>query len=583
MWDVTNEMSAREGEVPSVTSEAAVRPKPAASGGTQPPPPSDRGASQASKVSGWAILTLLTALLVDVLFEGWIQQMFGHWSVGAGAKAEWVIADWPKDLKSALFILVLLAALVKVAIDRSWRDFLTKAELALAILGVVMVIAGLLGGSDAKLIGEALFVYFRGVIVFFAWRALKPSWKQLKPVVIIVLVIAVVNAAIATVETVVGYPSYPWFGWTDLTWARISRAHALLNHPNHLGHFLMVVTLGMVAWFSTLERVPKKMWWLFGFLAFGLSAAQSRESAVGFVAGVLVIWWIRRTPVRPLAIAAAVMIALIGLQTVVTPENRATITKRVLGVFAALGVPSGSEDEEEGVPQREIRVLFYQQGLTLWMQSPLLGYGIGQFGGTVAFQSDPNWNDTLTDDKVNPKDPDFNLHGAKPDQVDSFWLHLTVETGILGLAAYLAWMFFLARPLIQFRVRGPWLGKRRPRGPPPAYSPAVLWAAAVLGASLLIAFMSPSLEDQLYPTLMFTAIGLGWVALRRGDQPGMAPVAGWLTGPAKRDPAVPTNPNPADAESSDPESARAVPTRTVTEESAPAQETGEHSPRRDGE
>ncbi|WP_163512791.1 O-antigen ligase family protein [Fodinicola acaciae] len=462
-----------------------------------------------SRALSTIILVLLGALLVDVLFEGWIQQLFGH----AGPidpktlQPTWVLADWPKDVKSALFLALLAFTLLKVAIDQSWRDFLTKAELALAALGVIMVASGLLGGSGLTLIGQALFVYFRGVIVFFAWRAVRPTMRQLKPIFYVVGAIAVVNATIAIVESMLGYPIYKLLGWTDLTWANINRAHALLNHPNHLGHFLMVIEIGLMAWFTTRDRISKKHWFLFGLLAWGMAATQSRESAIGFVLGIAVIWWLRRKPVRPLVFGLIVVVLFSGLQLVATPSNVGVLAKRILGVFNAFQTPSGQETE--GTSSREIRVLFYQQGLGLYAKKPVLGYGVGQFGGTVAYQANPKWYEKFN----------FRLHGAKPDQVDSFWLHLLVETGALGFLAYLIWLFFLVAPMVRSRTRGP------------DVSPFVLWGPPVVVAAILSAFLSPLLEDQLFPVLLFTVLGLGWSTLRRGDSADAIP-ATLLAGPA---------------------------------------------------
>jgi O-antigen ligase len=462
-----------------------------------------------SRALSTIILILLGALLVDVLFEGWIQQLFGH--VGPidpkTHQPTWILADWPKDVKSALFLVLLAFTVLKVAIDQSWRDFLTKAELALAALGVIMVASGLLGGSGLTLIGQALFVYFRGVIVFFAWRAVRPTMRQIKPIFYVVGAIAVLNATIAIVESMVGYPVYRLLGWTDLTWANINRAHALLNHPNHLGHFLMVIEIGMMAWFSTRDKITKKQWVLFGLLAWGMAATQSRESAIGFMLGIAVIWFLRRKPIRPLIFGLIIVVGFSGLQLVATPSNVGVLAKRILGVFNAFQTPSGQEGE--GTSSREIRILFYQQGIGLYAKKPVLGYGVGQFGGTVAYQANPKWYDKFG----------FRLHGAKPDQVDSFWLHLLVETGALGFIAYLLWLFFLISPMVRSRTRGP------------GVSPFVLWGPPVVVAAMMSAFLSPLLEDQLFPVLLFTVLGLGWSTLRRGDSTEAVP-ATLLAGPA---------------------------------------------------
>ena len=474
---------------------------------TAPPPPPRT--SVPSRLLGWAVVGVLVALLADVLLEGWVQQLAGHWTRTPKGSELWVVADWPKTVKTALYVGLAVLTVAKVAVDARWRDFLTRADVALAGLGAVLVLSGLVGGSHPSLIGQALFVYFRGVIVFYAWRALDPSPRTVRRVMLGLGAFLLLSAVIAIVQTVVGYPSYRWLGWTDLTWAKLNRAHALFNHPNNLGHVLMLGLLGLLAWFAVRERVGRRWWVLFGVFAFGLSATQSRESTIGFALGALVIWLLRRSARKTIAVAAAIVVVCAGLQLAVSPANRAVLTGRVLGLFNAVAHPDSAEPycvqgdpacpEGEGVPRREIRVLFAQQGLRIWAQHPVLGLGVGQFGGIVAYKDNPHWADKLG----------FRLHGAKPDQVDSFWLHLFVEVGVLGVLAYLVWLYFLVAPMVRARERA-----RCGRA-------FLLWGPAALVASVFIALLSPSLEDPLYPPLLFTVLGLGWVALRRpAAEPG---------------------------------------------------------------
>jgi hypothetical protein len=436
---------------------------------------------------GNALLAALVVLLIDVLFEGWVQQLFGDpGPLDSQGYATTLFPLWPKLLKSGLFLAVLAITVVKVAIDGRWRDFTTKTELALVALAAVMVVSGLLGGSSPVLIGQALFVYFRGVIVFFAWRALRPTKRQIKPVLLVAGGVAVVNAAIAIVEFAVGRPAFQALGWTDLRWAQLARAHALFNHPNHLGHFLMVVELGLLCWFVTMPRVPKKMWLLFGFLALGMSASQSRESAIGFALGAAVVWWLRRRSVKPVLVALVLVLGFAGMQVLI-PKNQATVSDRLAGVFNAIsgGKPGAAGKDDPGASKQEIRIVFFKQGAVLLASRPLFGYGVGQFGGTVAFQHDPLWYQKFN----------FALMHSSADQVDSFWLHLVVETGALGLLAYLIWLWTLISPIVRSKIRD---------------SPLAFWAPAVLVASVLIAVLSPALEDQLYPVLMFTVLGWAW-------------------------------------------------------------------------
>jgi hypothetical protein len=127
----------------------------------------------------------------------------------------------------------------------------------------------------------------------------------------------------------------------------------------------------------------------------------------------------------------------------------------------------------------------------------------------VAYQHDPNW---AADPRFGPNG--FNTYGFSDITVDSFWLHLTVETGTLGLIAYLVWLTFLVLPLIRATRR---FAGRTTRGPTETAEahPTVYWGVATVIFCGLIAFLSPSLEDPLLPIAMFTVVGMAWVMLGR--------------------------------------------------------------------
>jgi O-antigen ligase len=218
----------------------------------------------------------------------------------------------------------------------------------------------------------------------------------------------------------------------------------------------------------------------------------------------------------------------------VRPGNLAELGRRVAGIFGAVQTPSGTEDcegyatnrecvEAGKVQEREIRLLFFQQGARLLAHRPILGYGVGQFGGIVAEQNDPDWE----------KDPrfrlesmpnGFDLHDFGGTTVDSFWLHLAVEVGVLGLLAYLAWLWLLVVPLIgltrRYTGRRVW-GAGKPRAPTGRHaSPEVpeervqamaLWGIGAMLFTVIVSVLAPTLEDPLFPPLLFAVLGFGWV------------------------------------------------------------------------
>jgi hypothetical protein len=316
--------------------------------------------------------------------------------------------------------------------------------------------------------------------------------------------------------------------------------------------------LGMLAYFVTRPPAAKvgwRWWSVFTGVAVAFSATQSRESLIGFVAGTGVIVLMRRGGWPVLRVASVALLLVVGFATAqiaLSPGNREELQRRLAGVISAFEVRSGEEgtsycvagsqdcgaDGRSEIPQREVRVLYAQQGTELWLKRPVLGYGVGQFGGIVATEHDPRW---WADPRFGLHG--FNMHGFNAQQVDSFWLHLLVETGAVGSLAYLTWLAMLVAPFLALalRSRGNGPAPRAPPAPdrriPPVVSgparrvlhPAAYWAPAAVALGVMIAFFSASLEDPVFPPLLFTVLGVAWLLLRRGEltpQPSSTPDPG---------------------------------------------------------
>jgi hypothetical protein len=483
------------------------------------------------------LLVLIAALLVEVLFESWVQGLFGNQSVDANGNLVGSLPNWPKDVKNGLLVALVGLTFVKITMERRWREFRTRADVALVVLTVVMILAGVFNGSGPKLIGEAIFVYLRGAIVFYAVRALHPTWPQIKRVLWIVGAVVGLNVLIAIAQII--HPA-PAPGQIDHTWADLHRSTGLLDHPNHLGHILGVVLVGLFAWMTGLPKVTRWWWAAFGVAALGMAATQSRESMLAAVASGVLIWLLRRrgrravrgtdepagpasgTPGRTVLIGGIVILGLFAINTALQPGDLAQLRYRIEGFFHAVQTPAGAEKcpgmttkeaVESGCEQaREVRLLFIEQGARLLVHRPVLGYGVGHFGGIVAEDNDPHWN-------TNPRLPGgFNLYDFDGTTVDCFWLHEGVETGVLGLLAYLAWLWLLTVPLLgvtrRFAGRRVWgAGGRRAQADGRAQTVA-LWAVGAMFFTVIVACFSPALEDPLYPPLVFAVFGIGWVLTR---------------------------------------------------------------------
>ncbi|WP_175440124.1 O-antigen ligase family protein [Micromonospora nigra] len=550
-------------------------------------------------------MTLVGVLLVHVLFETWAQVLSGPTSTDPRANLR-EAAQWPKHLKTALYLGLAALAVVKVAVDRLWHRFRTTADLALVVLVLVMVLAGAVNDSSATLMGEALFVYFRGAVVFYALRAADLDRVLVRRMLLPAAVVVGVNVVIALVQMVVGAPAHSALGWVDLTWADQSRAQGLQPHPNHLGHLLGLCLLGFLAWVAVNRSVPRRWWAVATVVAVAMSATQSRESLLGVLAaGGLVVLLVRGNTRRVLAVCLVVVLCT-AAQVAVRPDNRAEWERRWDNAFSGLRNPAGSESTaarpsaptspaarpsgptsptarpsgspatptagtrpsgaptvtarpsptREGAttppgrkptsgaslrpsapaatrqpaaspqpaasrtpaPVREIRVLYLQQVARILPRQPVLGFGIGQFGGVVAEKNDPNWH-------RNPKfgPAGFNRYGFHAVQVDSFWLHLVMEVGLLGLVVYLVWLAAVALPLLR-RIRQARRGAAAP-------AQSTVWGVTALVFACVVGFLSPSLEDPLLPPLLWTVVGVAWWVTRSAPEPATGG-----TVPAPREP-----------------------------------------------
>jgi hypothetical protein len=291
---------------------------------------------------------------------------------------------------------------------------------------------------------------------------------------------------------------------------------------------------------------------------------------------------LRKARYKIFAIAMTLVLVSTAAQWVGRPEMLRELLKRVGAVGSAIEIGSGEEEgrcppdtdpadcAKERLPRREVRVLYIQQGIRLWAAAPVLGYGVGQFGGIVAWEHDNEW---YKDSRFGPDG--FNMHGFQAKQVDLFWLHLLVEVGTVGTLFYLLWYLLLGLPQIKAARRrnrsdsgGARAGGRRDatlfEERPYWAQMAILWAPAVLVFGAVIAFLSPALEDPLYPPLMFGVLGLGWLALSTKDR-------------------LPADPDPAGAGTTvdDPAS---PPSTSIVDGVTPAGPDGSNPPvRRDGD
>jgi O-antigen ligase len=202
------------------------------------------------------------------------------------------------------------------------------------------------------------------------------------------------------------------------------RLASLFGDPNVFGAFLVVAVPFAVLGAARLPN--RRLRWLSGGIAFVLLLALwlsfSRGSWIALVLGVVTM--LALIDRRALLICLLLAVTSFGT-AVVMPRNllvpdqrRPRLVESTVDRVGAIGVGG------------DLRTLFVIQSLPIMRDHPLLGVGPGRFGGAVAF---------------NYGTPIYDEYGFRPlfwnpaqRTVDNFWLHLLVETGVLGVVAFLA-------------------------------------------------------------------------------------------------------------------------------------------------
>ena len=148
---------------------------------------------------------------------------------------------------------------------------------------------------------------------------------------------------------------------------------------------------------------------------------------------------------RPIRIAAVVMVLAL-LVALFMPRNLLCLTCEARPDL--VGSTFGRVDTVG--TGRDLRVLFVLNGMPILADHPLLGVGPGMYGGAAAdIYGTPVYARYGTDEL---------FANATQRTVDDFWLHLVVESGLLGLTAYLAMVGTALAPIIQ-RARTAALGR----------------------------------------------------------------------------------------------------------------------------
>ncbi|HET8586344.1 MAG TPA: O-antigen ligase family protein, partial [Candidatus Limnocylindria bacterium] len=282
------------------------------------------------------------------------------------------------------------------------------------------------------------------------------------------------------------------------------RVGSIVRDPNVLG-----TLIGLTLPFALLGVVhfERPRWrWTAGVVALLMATAllltYSRGSWLGVVAGLAVVLLLLDRRVFLIAIAVAVV--ALGI---------ATYMPRDLLVSEPGGGPhkapqfnawDTTEERVSAVGEgRDLRSMFVVNAMPILRDHPLVGVGPGRYGGAVAYDlRTPIYAEYGTDELL-----------TRQRTVDNFWLHILIESGVLGAAAFIAMLVLLGFRLVRVALRS--RGVRY-----------ILAAGALGGMATVVVSTGTTmlLEGNTVAFMFWFVLGIGSVLSLAPEQPEAASV-----------------------------------------------------------
>jgi len=349
-------------------------------------------------------------------------------------------------LSEALLAAVGITLIAQSARRGSLRNAVGHPTVGLAVafvaLAAISAVANSVPGAQAV---AGIGFTIDAVALFLLARIVRFGPRQAL-IAIAFVVGLVLAAALVTVAQALLTPHLLGLSALRGRFGELYRLAAFFGDPNTLAAFLAAAIPFALFGATGLRASRGRRVALAGafLLVLALWLSFSRGGWLGAVGGfaIAAILFDRR------ALRVGLLVVVIGLVVAVamprnllcdTCEDELDLFRSTFGRFGAIG---------EG---RDLRTLFIANAVPIVADHPVLGVGPGRYGGAAAdIFGTPIYARYATDRLfINPTQR----------TVDDFWLHLVVETGLLGLLLYLAMVGAGLRQVVRAARAAAW-GRR---------------------------------------------------------------------------------------------------------------------------
>lgn len=400
----------------------------------------------------------------------------------------------------ALLLLVGLVLLVRSVRGGTFVPAVRHpVSIALGVFVLVALASALVNGVPPMVAAVGLAYTIDAAVLFYLVRMAGFGHRQVRLTVAAIVAIVAVGAVIAVAQAVLSPSILGLTGVVGRSGEDV-RIGSIVRDPNVFG-----TLIGLALPFSVfaITRMPTRTQrrWAIGItflLTLALLLTYSRGSWLGIGGGfVLVALLVERR-----ALLAFAVIAVLALGTAFAmPRGLLPATSSTGDPVEEVEPfnPFGSTIDRVGAigQGRDLRWMFMMNALPILRDHPIIGVGPGRYGGAAAWNFDsPIYEEYGTEDVF----PDWYVQRT----VDNFWLHILVETGVVGAAALVGAILLVGVPLVRAAFR--------------ARASRFVVAAGVVGGAAAVSLSTSTtmlLEGNTVAFLFWFLLGLGSLTVPR--------------------------------------------------------------------
>ena len=327
----------------------------------------------------------------------------------------------------ALLLSVTIALLARAARqDRLVAAFRHPVTALLGAFSLVALVSTLVNAVPPHVAVLGMVFTLDAAVLFFLPRLVAWSTRQMVWAVGAFLAIVVAAALVALAQALLRPDLLGLYVMTG-QFGELYRLGAFIGDPNVLGAFITAAAPFALLAATHLDsqrhrRIAVAIAFLL-MLILWLTFSRGAWLALAVSTIAVLAWFGRRTLVLSLAILVlSFLTANFMPRDLILFDGQGGVRPNVIGsTFDRMGAVG------EG---RDLRIRFVINALPIIADHPLIGVGPGRWGGAVAYDfRSPLYEEYGTDEV-------FDLYPQRT--VDNFWLHLLVEFGFIGVAAFVA-------------------------------------------------------------------------------------------------------------------------------------------------